>query len=68
MTCKRSSRNMHIFTECVWMCEHDIACALRWGVALVGYFLCWALLTSLREKYFQVLEVHWETKQVQEIS
>ena len=26
--------------ECVWMCEHGIACALRWGVALVGDFLC----------------------------
>ena len=31
--------------ECVWMCEHGIACALRWGVALVGDFLYWALLT-----------------------
>ena len=25
--------------ECVWMCEHGIACALRWGVALVEDFL-----------------------------
>ena len=25
--------------KCVWMCEHGIACALRWGVALVGDFL-----------------------------
>ena len=24
--------------ECVWMCEHGIACALRWGVAFVGFF------------------------------
>ena len=31
--------------ECVWMCEHGIACALRWGVALIEEFICWALLT-----------------------
>ena len=49
--------------------EHGIACALRWGVALVRDFLYWALLTPSWEKsFFQVLEVHRETKQVQEIS
>ena len=37
---------------------HGIACALRWGVALVGAFLYWALLTPSWVKYFQVLEVH----------
>ena len=30
--------------KCDMMC-YAIACALRWGVALVGIFLCWALLT-----------------------
>ena len=25
--------------ECVWMCEHGIACVFRWGVSLVGDFL-----------------------------
>ena len=25
--------------ECVWMCEYGIACALRWGVVLVGEFI-----------------------------
>ena len=31
---------MSIFLlECVWMCEHGIACELRWGVALVEDFL-----------------------------
>ena len=30
--------------ECVWMCEHGIACALRWEVTLVGDFLCRTLL------------------------
>ena len=24
---------------CVLLCEHDIACVLRWGVALIGVFL-----------------------------
>ena len=28
-----------IFLLNVWMCEHGIACALRWGVALVEDFL-----------------------------
>ena len=47
------------------MCVNDfmdyaIACALRWGVALVGDFLYWAKLTPLWEKYFQVLKGHLE--------
>ena len=33
------------YTECGMMCVCAIACALRWGVALVGEFLYWALLT-----------------------
>ena len=32
---------------CVLLCEHGIACALRWGVALVGVILTGHLLTSL---------------------
>ena len=39
--------------ECVWMCEHGITCALRWGVALVGDFLYWALLTLSWENIFK---------------
>ena len=35
------------------MCEHGIACALLWGVALVGDFLYRALLTSSWEKHFK---------------
>ena len=38
--------------ECVWMCEHGIACALRWGVALVEEFIYMALLTPLWENVF----------------
>ena len=49
--------------------EHGISCALRWGVALIGDFLYWAFLTPPWENHFlQVLEVHRETKQAQEIS
>ena len=39
--------------ECVWMREHGIACALRWGVALIGDFLYWALLTPSWENNFR---------------
>ena len=38
---------------CVWMCEHGIACALRWGVALVEDFLYWALLTLSWKNIFR---------------
>ena len=31
------------------LCVFAIACALRWGVALVGEFFYWALLTSSRD-------------------
>ena len=36
--------------ECV--CVVAIACALRWGVALVREFIYWALLTPFMGKYF----------------
>ena len=52
MACRHSCRNMQIFTECVWMCKYGIACALRWGVALVGDFLYWASLTLSWKKMF----------------
>ena len=48
--CRHSSRNVHIFTS---MCVFAIAFALRWGVALVGEFLYWALLTSSWENIFR---------------
>ena len=32
--------------------EQGIACALRWGVALIGDFLYWALLTQSWENNF----------------
>ena len=36
-----------LLLECVCVA---IACALRWGVALVGEFIYWALLTLSWEK------------------
>ena len=44
------------------MLNYGIACALRWGVALVGEFLYWELLTPSWENIFQVLEVHQEVE------
>ena len=42
MTCRIPFRIGIFFIRklmCVLLCEHDIACALRWGVALVGVIL-----------------------------
>ena len=44
---------MHVFYLNVWCA---IACVVRWGVALVGIFLCWALLTSSRDPLFMYRE------------
>ena len=35
------------------VCMFVIACALRWGVALVGEFIYWPLLTPLWENIFR---------------
>ena len=35
------------------VCVFVIACALRWGVALVGEFLYWALFTLSWENIFR---------------
>ena len=37
----------------------------KWGVALVGKFLYWALFTPSWVNIFQVLEVYRKSKQVQ---
>ena len=50
MTCRHPSRNVHNFT---WMCVFVIACALRWGVALIGEF---------------ILKVHRGMKYIQDLS
>ena len=39
ITCKISGIDLHVLLGmCVLLCEHGIACALRWGVTLVGVY------------------------------
>ena len=45
MACRHSGRHVYVALGCVFDCV-TIACALRWGVALVGDYHYWALLTS----------------------
>ena len=40
---------------CVLLCEHDIACALRWGVTLVGVYTI-RLCSPRRGTPFQVVQ------------
>ena len=44
MTCRNSGRHVYVALGCVFDCA-TIACALRCGVALVGDYHYWALLT-----------------------
>ena len=44
MACRNSGRHVCVALECVFDCA-TIACALRWGVALIGDYHYWALLT-----------------------
>ena len=47
MACRHSDRHVYVALVCVFYCA-TIACALRWGVALVGDYQNYrALLTSL---------------------
>ena len=40
IACRISGIVLHVLLGmCVLLCEHDIACALRWGVTLVGVTL-----------------------------
>ena len=50
------------------MCEHGIACPLRWGVALVRDFFLLGIAHPFMGIYFQVLEVHREMKHIQDLS
>ena len=44
MACRHSGRHVYVALGCVFDYA-TIACALRWGVALVGDYHYWALLT-----------------------
>ena len=46
MACRHSGRHVYVALGCVFDYA-TIACALRWGVALVGHDHKWALLTPL---------------------
>ena len=53
MTCRHLSRDIHDSLECLFICLDVIPCALRWGVALVGDYHYWALLTPLWDPPFK---------------
>ena len=39
IACRISGIELHVLLGmCVLLCEHGIACALRWGVTLVGVY------------------------------
>ena len=44
MACRHSGRHVYVVLGCVFDYA-IIACALRWGVSLVGDYHYWALLT-----------------------
>ena len=44
MACRHSGRHVYVALGCVFDYA-TIACELRWGVALVGDYHYWALLT-----------------------
>ena len=39
IACRISGIDLNVLLGiCVLLCEHGIACALRWGVTLVGFY------------------------------
>ena len=39
IACRILGIDLHVLLEmCVLLCEHGIACALRWGVTLLGVY------------------------------
>ena len=53
MACRHSGRHVYVALGCVFDYV-IIACALRWGVALVGDYHYWHLLTPSWDPPFQV--------------
>ena len=53
MECRHSGRHVYVALGCVFDYA-TIACALRWGVAIVGDYHYWALLTLSWDPPFQV--------------
>ena len=52
MTCRHSGRHVYVVLGCVFDYA-TIACTLRWGVAFVGDYHYWALLTPSRDPPFR---------------
>ena len=54
MACRHSGRHVYVALGCVFDYA-TIACALRWGVALVGDYHYWALLTPSWDPPFRYM-------------
>ena len=52
MACTHSGRHVYVILGCVFDYA-TIEYALRWGVALVGDYHYWALLTPLWDPHFR---------------
>ena len=65
-------KKFHVGLHFLYGMWYDVCVPLhvhfKWGVALIGEFFYWALLTMSWGNIFQVLEVHRKPKQVQEIN
>ena len=56
IACRILSIDLHVLLGmCVLLCEHDIACALRWGVTPVGVYSI-GLCSPSRGTPFQVMQ------------
>ena len=56
IACRISSIDLHVLLEmCVLLCEHNIACALRRGVTLVGVYST-RLCSRYHRTPFQVMQ------------
>ena len=56
MACRHSGRHVYVALGCVFDYA-TIACALRWGVALVAHYFYWALLTPSWDPPFKYRSV-----------
>ena len=56
IACRILGIDLHVLLRmCVLLCEHDIACALRWGVTLVAVYFT-GLCSPRHGTPFQVVQ------------
>ena len=56
IACRISGIDLHVLLGmCILLCEHGIACALKWGVTLVGVYST-ELCSPRHETPFQVVQ------------